>query len=139
MLLPWDVLVIATISQVVLYLIYISRIVIYNGAEKTISEIDKQVNTKKRYIESLSIECESLLLVETNELVRNALVDLKEVIRYSDPMSPKELSVIEDEILYKVSELTNSFSSLTEEQKVESIKNIKNQMLVRNMKCKIFK
>lgn len=139
MRLPWDAFKASVIVQLLVAAAYGVAALSVMSAKNVVSGMDDKTRKKRNYLELLQMEIETLLLQDKSSEVEKALTDLSETIRYSDPMSAKELAAAEDEILEKVTLLGAEYPTLSEEEQLLQIKEIKNKMLVRNRKCKVLK
>lgn len=76
-----------------------------------VAEIERgsaKVQKKTFYIKKLQTEVETLTEAETDTATKSALAQLKEKIRYSDPMSTEQIADIEDQITAKIGELKSA-------------------------------
>lgn len=139
MVLSIDGFILSVVLQLILVGVYIALVCTAYAAKNTVSDIEDTVKKKRNYLGILKTELDTLLLQEASAHVKEALVELAEVVRYSDPMSADELQTIEDDILERVSILASGYSVCGEEEKLASINLIKNKVMTRNMKCKMLK
>lgn len=98
-----------------------------------IERVSAKVQEKTFYIKQLQADVELLISTETDTIIKSALTQLAEIIRYSDPMSDGQLADIEDRITEKVAELKSSTD------KVEIINELNSLLDERNRKIKILK
>lgn len=98
-----------------------------------IERVSAKVQEKTFYIKQLQADVELLISTETDTIIKSALTQLAEIIRYSDPMSDGQLADIEDRITEKIAELKSSTD------KVEIINELNSLLDERNRKIKILK
>lgn len=139
MVLPIDIFKVSVVLQLILAGVYIILVCTAFAGKNTVSNIDDKVKKKRNYLGILKVEIDTLLQEETSPYVKEALAELSEMIRFSDPMSVDDLQALEEEILEKVSILASEYTGYDEAEKLVSLKQIKNKMLTRNMKCKMLK
>lgn len=93
----------------------------------------KKADEKVFFIKSLQVDVEIMAEREEDETTKQALNQLAEKIRFSDPMSHEKLAALEGKIVDKVDELKTS------ENKMEIIEAIDLLFDERNRKCMIMK
>ena len=98
-----------------------------------LGRVEKKVEKKVFYINSLQIDVEMLASAETDTNTKAALTKLAEKIRFSDPMSNEVLADLEAEITTKVKELKAA------ENKAEIITVLDSLITERNKKAKVLK
>ena len=98
-----------------------------------IERVSAKVQEKTFYIKQLQADVELLASTETDTVIKSALMQLAEKIRYSDPMSDEQLADIEDRIAVKIAELKSSAD------KVKIINELNSLLDERNRKIKISK
>lgn len=98
-----------------------------------IERVSAKVQEKTFYIKQLQEDVELLTSTETDTIIKSALTQLAEKIRYSDPMSNEQIADIEDRITAKVAELKSSTD------KVKIINELNSLLDERNRKIKILK
>ena len=98
-----------------------------------INRVEKKVEKKIFYIQSLRVDVELIAEAETDPDVKKELFLLAEKIRFSDPMSNEILAEIEKEISDRINELKLA------ENKKTIIATINALLLERNKKTKILK
>lgn len=98
-----------------------------------IERVSAKVQEKTFYIKQLQADVELLASTETDTVIKSALTQLAEKIRYSDPMSNEQIADIEDRITVKVADLKSS----TDKAKI--INELNSLLNERNRKIKILK
>lgn len=99
---------------------------------KVNEKLENKIQEKKNYLKDIEIDLE--LLVKKEKLENNKkLLNLIEMIKYSDPMSHDSLVLLEEEIKSKVEELKNS------KDKDNLIEEIELLLEKRNKKVKVLK
>lgn len=139
MIIPWKIFNVSIILQVIGIAVYAILVISSISAQNAVTNIDEKVRKKRNYLGALNVELKAVLLKENTPPVEKALSELAETVRFSDPMSAGELVVIEDEIMERFMLLENEYDTLTEAERLLQINEIKNKVLVRNMKCKMLK
>lgn len=107
--------------------------IVSNAGRSEIERGSAKVQKKTFYIKKLQTEVETLTEAETDTATKSALAQLKEKIRYSDPMSTEQIADIEDQITVKIGEL----KSATNKAKIIAELNL--LLDERNRKIKILK
>ena len=102
-------------------------------AKEEINRIEEKVEKKVFYIKSLQVDVEMLAGTETDTVIKSALMQLAEKIRYSDPMSDEQLTDIERQITEEITKLKSS----TDKAKI--INELNSLLDERNRKIKILK
>lgn len=95
-----------------------------------VQKIENKVKTQTYFIKNLTVDAEALIGKAKSESAKAACKKVYEALRYSDPMSNDALSEIEESIMLRFAEFSNSPSTETAEELL---------MLVaeRNKKCKL--
>ena len=110
-----------------------------NITKEEIEHIDAKIKEKVFYIKSLQVDAEGFADKATDESAKKSLKELAEAIRYSDPMSSPQLSVIENKIETKVSILAEIVGK-ADGDAIKAVCNELQQLLAeRNRKCKLLK
>lgn len=102
-------------------------------ARNEIERVEKKVEKKVFYIKSLQVDIEMLAQSETDSNIKDALNNLVQKVRFSDPMSSDELADLEEQITEKTNELRNAVN------KLEVIKTLDLLISERNKKAKLLK
>lgn len=98
-----------------------------------IERVESRSGKKVFCIKALQADVELLSETERNPELKEALLELSEKIRFSDPMSCGESEDLETAIVTKIAELKSTVD------KMEKIKEIERLLAERNRKCKILK
>lgn len=139
MLLPESLLKITVVIQIMLLGSYVILVASSIAGKHTVENADRKVQAKRDYLGTLQVELQLLIQKESSLDVQKALNELTETVRFSDPMSSEELRMAEDEILDCIAVLQSEYDESTPDEKMLRIKNIKNKVVARNMRCKILK
>ena len=134
MAVPGIPLWIVIILNVVILAIACSLVISGDVARTAIEETEEKVKAKTSFIKGLKADLAILLSKETDIEVREALKNLSDEIRYSDPMSSSALEDIETEISEKLKSVVTAGDS-----KVIVISEISGLIKQRNIKCKALK
>lgn len=109
-----------------------------SAAASSVASIDKKVEMQTSFIKTLSADASVLCDEAKSDTARTACNKVYEAIRYSDPMSCKELALTEDGIL----EAFKNFSAAVKADDESAVK-IANELCAlikaRNEKCKTLK
>ena len=100
---------------------------------KEIEQVDVKIQKKVSFIKELQVEVEELTEIEKDSDTKEALQQLAEKIRFSDPMSNDDLEDIENTITAKINELK------TADDKMPVIRELNSLITDRNNKVKILK
>lgn len=98
-----------------------------------VNNVEKKVRSKVSYIREIQADIEMVAERESDSAVKQKILKLAEKVRYSDPISPDELSELEKRISDKVKELNNV------DDKSAVVDEIELLLLERNKKSKIYK
>lgn len=108
-------------------------------AADTVGKVDEKVKAQTSYIKNLTVDTENILARAKSEPVKAECKKVYEAVRYSDPMSNEDISVIEAKITVKV----DDFSSAVGADDAEKAKEIADEIVIlvddRNKKCKALK
>ena len=97
------------------------------------------VKVQTSFIKNLTVDAESILSSAKSEEVKAACKKVYEAVRYADPMSNPELSVIEAKITVMMDELKNAVAGDDSGKVKEIAEEILNLVTDRNKKCKALK
>lgn len=105
-------------------------------AADTVSKIHEKVKVKTSFIKNLTVDADSILARAKSDAVKAECKKVYEAVRYSDPMSNEEFSVIEAKITVKMDEI----STAVDIDDVDKVKDITNELLIilkdRNNLCR---
>lgn len=119
--------ILASITAVIIILTY--------AAGREIKEIEKDVQEKVFYIKNLKSEIE-LLVVEDSKLAAQ-IKDLRDTVRFSDPISHSQLTPLENKIVNKFNILKDNLDNISI---ASTICDEMQQLLAeRNKKCRLLK
>lgn len=121
---PWLVL---AINAIVAGIAIIFLVAVEIGRSE-VSRIDEKVSQKRFFIQELQTEVEMLAMSQTETSLKNALEELTEKIRFSDPMSSILLSTIEEDLRMKVLALKETEANAM----VEAVRDIEALIARRN-------
>ncbi len=122
------------VNAVILVFTIVGLIGLTAGKEE-IERVDEKVQQKVLYIQEIRVKLESVIDNTKNKEVLKELNKLKDLVRYSDPMSNEKVESLEEKILQNV----NLLSSLKDDEKPVKIKEITKQVNERNRLVKIYK
>ena len=95
---------IPTIVEVLLFALATIMVIVRAANRDFIDSIDKK-GAKEAYIKQLRIEVDSLVEANTVDAINSDLVKLAETVRYTDPVSHKDVEDTEDQITVAFEEL----------------------------------
>ncbi len=110
-------------------------LILANIAEREIKDIDEKIAEKVFYIKNLQAELE-LLVVEDSNLSAQ-IKDLKDTIRFSDPMSHSQLTTIENKIVNKFNILKENIDNISISTAI--CDEMQKLLAERNKKCRLLK
>ena len=125
----WSVIVVCSVIAGISAVCMISA----DAGRNEIERVEAKVQKKVFYIRELQADIELLADNESDATVKTALTQLAEKIRFSDPMSNKQIADLENKISIKAAELKTASS------KLEIITELNSLLDERNKKCKILK
>ena len=125
---------IAIIVDVVILGITSTLVIFGEVARTSIEKTEDKVQTKTTFIKRLKSDVEILLVEEKDPEIKKELSKLDDEIRFSDPMSCRELEDIENQISVKVASIANSGDA-----KLELISEIIGLIKERNIRCRSLK
>lgn len=109
------------------------------AAGAIVSGIDEDVQAKTSFIKKITLDAENLVNRAKSPMLKKLCIKVYDAFRYSDPMSNKQLSDIENRIMEEFSMLTDAVLAddldLTESSANEVITLVEE----RNSKCKLLK
>lgn len=100
---------------------------------------DKKVEEQALFIKTLTIDAENLMNRANAPMLRSQCKKVFEAVRYSDPMSSKELSDIEQRIQEEFDMLTDAVIADDLDCTESAAKELLTLIAERNKKCKAFK
>lgn len=114
-------------------------LIAYDLTKDAVERIDSEIKQKTFYIKSLQADVEGMVNQTEDPLLRKALKELVDAIRYSDPMSADALSSLENKIEAKTAELGELIASNSVDAAKTLCAQIQNIVAERNRKCKVMK
>lgn len=125
----------AIIVNAIIIVFSIIGLIGLTAGKEEIERIDKKVKQKILYIREIQVSLEGVIDNTKNIEVLKELNKLKNLVRYSDPMSNEKVESLEINILENI----NLLDSLKDEEKLKEIKEIEKQIKERNRLVKIYK
>lgn len=114
-------------------------LIAYDLTKDEVERIDRDIKQKAFYIKSLQADVEGMAAKTDDPLLRKAIRELSEAIRYSDPMSADALAALENKIEAKVAELGEQMDEGDAEAAKTLCTEIQNLFAERNRKCRLMK
>ena len=130
---------IAAIVCIVIFAFNAIAVVKADWAADAVNKVDEKVKVQTSFIKNLTVDAESILSSAKNEEVKAACKKVYEAVRYADPMSNPDLSVIEAKITVKIDELKNAVSGNDAAKVNEIAEELISLAGERNKKCKAMK
>lgn len=127
------------VIQFVLLCIYIVCAISCFLAKKTISTVKEEVAAGSQYMKLLLVDSEMLAEKCQDEKTKQKCLQFAETVRFSDPLSPKALSAIEDEISAKVSLCDSQISLSDYDSANATLDKLMLLLAERNKKCMALK
>lgn len=122
------------INSIILVLNIIGLIGLTVGKDE-VERIDKKAKEKVLYLKEMEVKLEGMIEDSQNSEVLESLKKLKDLIRYSDPMSNEKVEALEANILQNI----NSLNDLEDKEKSIKIDEITKQVNERNRLVKVYK
>lgn len=114
-------------------------LVMAQAAASTVEGVDQKIKVKTFFIKSLTVDMDSLIAHCATQELKDAVKEVYEAVRYSDPMSDDALAGVESQIMLKVSELAEGVESANLDTVCKIAKEILILLNDRNKKCKLLK
>lgn len=130
---------VAVIISAVLLAFVLIGVVSASEVKDAVAKIDEEVKQKVYYIKSLEAEVSALKNACEDKLLLNALDELYETIRFSDPMSHVSLEALEQEIQGKYADLKDAIGTGAFSDAQSICAEIQRMIAERNEKCKLLK
>lgn len=115
--------------------VFFISLIVGTAYKDTIKKIDK-LSTKENFIRDLRVDLEVLSSGVENDLLKEPLNKLFEKVKYTDPVSSKNVFDIEDEILNKIITLRAEIQDNQIEKALKTIKAIDSLITERKLKMR---
>ena len=115
--------------------VFFISLIVRTAYKDTIKKIDK-LSTKENFIRDLRVDLEVLSSGVENDLLKEPLNKLFEKVKYTDPVSSKNVFDIEDEILNKIITLRAEIQDNQIEKALKTIKAIDSLITERKLKMR---
>ncbi len=125
----------AIIVNAIIFAFSIIGLIGLTAGKDEIERIDEKVKEKVLYLREIEVSIAGIIDNTENKEVKTELTNLKDLVRYSDPMSNEKVEKIEKEILANV----NLLKSLKDEDKLIKIIELTKLVNERNRLVKIYK
>lgn len=109
------------------------------AAGSIVDNLDQKVEEKATFIRTLTIDVENLMNRANAPMLKNQCKKVFEAVRYSDPMSSKELSDVEQRIQEEFDILTDAVIADDLDCTESAVKELLTLIAERNKKCRAFK
>lgn len=109
------------------------------AAGSIVANLDQKVEEKTTFIRNLTIDAENLMNRANAPMLKNQCKKVLEAVRYSDPMSSKELSDVEQRIQEEFDALTDAVIADDLDCTESAAKELLTLIAERNKKCRAFK
>ena len=109
------------------------------AAGSIVANLDQKVEEKTTFIRNLTIDTENLMNRANAPMLKNQCKKVLEAVRYSDPMSSKELSNVEQRIQEEFDVLTDAVIADDFDCTESAAKELLTLIAERNKKCRAFK
>ena len=134
--LPYWVGIIVCVAVLALFAIAIVKA---SAAAELVERVDEKVKTQTSFVRNMTTEAESLMNRARSPEIKAACKKVFEALRYSDPVSNPDISVIEAKITVKMDELENAVGD-DDVGKVNNLADDVIQLIIdRNNKCRRMK
>ena len=123
---------------VCLVVLGVTAIAVINAgaAGSIVANLDQKVEEKTTFIRNLTIDAENLMNRANAPILKNQCKKVLEAVRYSDPMSSKELSNVEQRIQEEFDVLTDAVIADDLDRTESAAKELLVLIADRNKKCK---
>jgi hypothetical protein len=122
-----------------IFAIVLMALVKAKAAVVIVGEIDDRIKKQTSYIRALMIDAETLVNRAESLVLRDIATKISDAIKYSDPMSHRDLQQIEKRIQTKFWELYDSINN-KDENRAEIISSELHYLIIdRNNRCKLLK
>lgn len=130
----------ALITEIIFFVVFMIIILTMSMGKEYISAIDQATGESVAFKRNMQIVVLDLYNRETSEEKKRAFHELFECIRYSDPMAPtEEIRETDRSISSSIITLGRESTSMTAEDVENTVKEIMNDIHLRNEKCKMYK
>jgi len=119
--------------------ICVAKLITVGTAKKIIERIDEKVGEKVFYIKSMQVDVEGMVGKTSDEILKKALKNLAETIRYSDPMSNPQLAAVENKIEGKIAILAETIERADNDASKTLCDELQQLLAERNRKNKLLK
>ena len=109
------------------------------SSNNTIEKLDSEVKGKMFYIRSLETDIGGIAAKCSDPSLKKELEKLREIIRYSDPMSSPRLASIEESIQERCNYLGELVTRQDYNSALAAVQQIGRLLIERNEKCKLLK
>ena len=123
---------IVNIAQIIVLAVYLMLAIAALVAKNNIESIEEKTKERILFIKLLENDIVALQDRVNNPAIQTRLADLREIIKYSDPMSHPSLALLEQKVSNKIAQLSEASNN-------EMFDEIEALMADRNRKCKILK
>ena len=110
-----------------------------SAAADIVESVDEKVKTQTSFTRKMTAEAEGLMARAKTPEAKEACKKVYEALRYSDPMSSDELSVVEAKITVKLADLSDALTAADEEKTKALAEELELLIGDRNRKCKALK
>lgn len=110
-----------------------------DAASSIVDHLDRDVEEKASFIRTLALDAENLVNRASAPMLKSQCKKVFEAVRYSDPMSSKELSDVERRIQEEFNILTDAVSADDLDCTESAAKELLTLIAERNSKCKALK
>lgn len=108
-------------------------------AKETVEEVNINIKEHTSYIKLLRVDAEMVAQNANDITTKEAFTKLAEQIKYSDPMSSEELTIIESELKTCIQSALEAVKRNDYEESMQCCRQAELLLAERNEKCKIYK
>ena len=127
------------IACVILLAAYLIGMIAADTSKDYVQDVDKKIKESTFFLKSLQIDMQEIITSVNDPELSDALVDLADEIKYSDPVSLGQLANIETRIENNVIELKSLVDSGNYKDAIRKAKNTRQLVVQRNEKMKLLK
>lgn len=127
------------ISNLIAIGVYVLVVILFSAQKKYNKNFEEKLHEQTGEIKFFYSKIEKLISKTYSIELRSSLQELLEVLKYSDPITPEELSDLGGNVVQHVSKLEKLIHSEQEVEAIECSKELLELLRERNRLCKLYK
>ena len=129
----------AIVVSTILLAFYSVAIIVAVIGRDYVSEVDTKIKIKTFFTKSMLVDIETLIAKTENTEIKEELVKLADIVKYSDPMSSEALQNVEGRISDKYNTLENAVEINNADEVATICKSLDVLFVERSKKCMLLK